>query len=154
MCYNRLVAIVDVANLRLVAVAPDDTVEDAIRRMLDESVGSVAVCEGTRLVGILTERDVLRLAGEGTSFRELRVAEAMTIRVVSVSPDDDIVAVAHLMSDRKIRHLPVLEGENLLGIVGIRDVLGALAERLWATHDAETRETIRELLARAPSSRP
>ena len=143
-------AIVDVANLRLVAVAPDDAVGDAIRRMLDESVGSVAVCEGTRLVGIFTERDVLRLAGQGAPFHELRVAQVMTTRLVSVAPEDDILAVAHLMGERKIRHVPVLEGENVLGIVGIRDVLGVLAERLWATHDAETRETIRELLARAP----
>jgi len=57
--------IADVAGLRLVTVAPDDTVQSAIRRMLAESVGAVAVCEGPRLVGIFTERDVLRLAGEG-----------------------------------------------------------------------------------------
>jgi CBS domain-containing protein len=143
-------SIVDVANLRLVTVEPDETVQAAVSRMLTENVGSVAVCTGTTLAGIFTERDVLRLAGEPTALDEVRVGDVMTTSVVSVSPDDDIVAVAHLMSERKIRHVPVLEGDNLVGIVGIRDILGVLTEQLWRSHDEETRETIRELLARAP----
>ncbi len=143
-------SIVDVANLRLVTVEPDETVQAAVGRMLAENVGSVAVCTGATLAGIFTERDVLRLAGEPTPLSEIRVGDVMTTNVVSVSPDDDIVAVAHLMSERKIRHVPVLEGDNLVGIVGIRDVLGVLTEQLWRSHDEETRETIRELLARAP----
>jgi CBS domain-containing protein len=142
------VSIVDVAVLQLVSVGPTETVRDAIRRMLDEKVGSVAVCDGPRLVGIFTERDVLRLAGEGRSLADVEVRDVMTTNVVSVSPDADVLAVAHLMGERKIRHVPVLEGDNLLGIVGIRDVLGVLAEQLWRTHDEATRATIRELLAR------
>jgi CBS domain-containing protein len=147
------VSIVDVTNLRLVSAEPRDGVRRAIQRMLAENVGSVAVIEGTQLVGILTERDVLRLAGEGARLDDLTVGEVMTTHVISVSPDDEIVAVAHLMAERRIRHVPVLEGDNVLGIVGIRDVLGVLTERLWRTHDEDTRETIRELLARAPTPR-
>jgi CBS domain-containing protein len=143
-------SIVDVANLQLVTAEPGETVRAAIGRMIAENVGSVAICEGTRLVGIFTERDVLRLAGDGAALDELRVGDAMTTRLVTVSPDDDIVAVAHLMSERRIRHVPVLEGENLVGVAGIREVLGVLAEQLWRTHDEDTRETIRELLARTP----
>ena len=143
-------SIVDVANLRLVSAGPEETVQVAIRRMLDENVGSVAVCEGTRLVGVFTERDVLRLADEGADFERVLLGEVMTTRVVSVSPDDDVLAVAHLMGEYRIRHVPVLEGENVLGIAGIRDVLGVLAEQLWRTHDEDARETIRELLARTP----
>ena len=143
-------SIVDVANLRLVSAGPEETVQVAIRRMLDENVGSVAVCEGTRLVGVFTERDVLRLAGEGADLERLLLGDVMTSRVVSVSPDDDVLAVAHLMGEHKIRHVPVLQGENVLGIAGIRDVLGVLAEQLWRTHDEDARETIRELLARTP----
>lgn len=146
-------SIVDVTNLRLVSAEPRDGVRRAIQRMLAENVGSVAVIEGTQLVGILTERDVLRLAGEGARLDDLTVGEVMTTHVISVSPDDEIVAVAHLMAERRIRHVPVLEGDNVLGIVGIRDVLGVLTERLWRTHDEDTRETIRELLARAPTPR-
>jgi CBS domain-containing protein len=140
--------VVDVMNLRLVQVAPDETVRDAIARMLEADVGSVAVCDGTRLVGIFTERDVLRLAGEGARMDDLRVGDVMTTRVVTVSPDDDILAAARLMGEKRIRHLPVLQGENILGILGIRDVVGALAETLWRTHDPVARETVHELLAR------
>jgi CBS domain-containing protein len=116
--------------------------------MLEENVGSVAVCEGERLVGIFTERDVLRLTAEGPQFDEVRVGDVMTRQLVTLSPDDDILDAARLMGERKIRHLPVLEGENLLGIVGIREVVRSLVERLWHTHDAEARERARELLSR------
>jgi CBS domain-containing protein len=143
-------AVADVMAFRVVTVSPDDTVQVAIARMLEENVGSVAVCEGERLVGIFTERDVLRLAGEGPDFAAIRVGDVMTRQLVTLSPDDDILGAARLMGERKIRHLPVLEGENLLGMVGIREVVRALMERLWRTHDEEARERARELLDRSP----
>ena len=139
--------IADVMTTRLVQAEPDETVREAIRRMSDAGVGSIAVCEGSRLVGILTERDVLSLAARGVDFDGLRVREAMTDRVFTISPDADIVATARLMGERHVRHLPVVEGENLLGIVGIRDVLGALAEVLWRTQDDAVHETARSLLS-------
>jgi CBS domain-containing protein len=141
------VAIVDVAGLQLVSVRPDDTVAHAIARMADEDVGCVVACEGSRLAGIFTERDVLRLARRGARFEELRVGEAMTRRVVTAAADDEILDVARLMGEHRIRHVPVVEGENVLGVVGIRDVLGVLAERLWREHDAAARETIHGLLS-------
>ena len=133
---------------RVVTVSPDDPVQVAIARMLEETVGSVAVCEGERLVGIFTERDVLRLAGEGPDFAEVKVGDVMTRQLVTLAPDDDILDAARLMGERKIRHLPVLEGENLLGMVGIREVVRALVEHVWRTHDAEARDRARELLDR------
>ena len=140
-------AIVDVMSTRLVQAAPDDSVRAASRTMVASGVGSVAVCAGARLVGILTERDVLRLAGDGVDLDRVSVAEAMTREVVTISPDADILAAARLMEERQIRHLPVVEGENVLGIAGIRDVLAALAEALWRTHDEAVHETARSLLS-------
>jgi CBS domain-containing protein len=145
--------IADAMAVRVVTVQPVESVQVAIARMLEENVGAVAVCDGSRLVGIFTERDVLALAGEGGQFGDLTVDTVMTRTLVTVTPDVDLVEAARLMGERRIRHLPVLEGENLLGIVGIREVLGALVERLWAEHDADARETARELLARAPAGR-
>ena len=72
----------------------------------------------------------------------------MTRDVQTVSGDDDLLAAARLMGERRIRHLPVVQGDNVLGIVGIRDVLGALTERLWRSHDEEAHETMRDLLGR------
>jgi CBS domain-containing protein len=140
--------IVDVMSTRLVQVGPDEAVQSAIARMVEAGVGSVAVCDGARLVGIFTERDVLRLAGERAELDQVRVVEVMTTDLVTVSPDDDIVGAARLMGARRIRHLPVVEGGNLLGIVGIRDVLGALTEALWQAHDEDAHKTVHELLAR------
>lgn len=140
--------IVDVMSVRLVRVAPDESVQAAVGRMVGENVGAVAVCDGSRLVGIFTERDVLRLAGERARLDELRIDDVMTRNVVTVSADSDILAAARLMGERQIRHLPVVEGENVLGLVGIRDVLGALTERLWRLHDEEAHETVRGLLGR------
>lgn len=140
--------IVDVMSVRLVRVAPDESVQAAVARMVEENVGAVAVCDGSRLVGMFTERDVLRLAGERALLDEVKVADAMTRGLVTVSPDADITAAARLMGERRIRHLPVVEGENVLGMVGIRDVLAALAEALWKSHDPAVRETVHELLAR------
>jgi CBS domain-containing protein len=146
------VAIADVMSMRVVKVSPDEPVRVAIARMLEENVGSVAVCEGQRLVGIFTERDVLRLAGEGPEFAEVNVGDVMTRNPVTISPDDDILAAAQLMSQRRIRHLPIVQGDNLLGIVGIREVMRTLVERLWRTQDPEARERARELLSRGGST--
>src|SRR6266536_3425193 len=145
-------AVADVMAFRVVKVSPEDPVRVAIARMLEENVGSVAVCDGERLAGIFTERDVLRRTAEGPDFDEVRVGDVMTTQLATISPHDDILDAARLMGERKIRHLPVLEGENLLGMVGIREIVRALVERLWRTHDAEARERARELLDRPGSA--
>jgi CBS domain-containing protein len=145
-------AIADVMSPRVVSIRPDETVRLAIARMLEENVGSIAVCEEQRLVGIFTERDVLRLAGEGADFGDLKVGDVMTRALVTVPPDVHVVDAARLMGEKKIRHLPVLHGEHLLGVVGIREVLRSLVEQLWRKHDPEIRATTRELLDRERSS--
>jgi CBS domain-containing protein len=135
-------------NVRVVSVRPDETVQVAIARMMEEGIGAVVVCEGPRLVGIFTERDVLRLAAEGPEFGSARLEDVMTRSPVTVDPDVHIVDAARLMGERGIRHLPVVEGENLHGVVGIRDVLRSLVERAWRDHDGDARETAQALLGR------
>lgn len=135
-------------SVRVVSVEPDATVREAIACMMEDGIGSVAVCEGTRLVGIFTERDVLRLAADQADFRDLLVADVMTARPVTATPDVLLVDAARLMGEQRIRHLPVVERDNLLGMIGIRDVLRALVERGWSEHDAGARETARGLLRR------
>src|SRR3954447_23372567 len=146
-------AISDVMGVSAVTVHPEVTVQEAIGRMVAANVGSVTVCDGPRLVGIFTERDVLRLAGSGADFTSLAVGDVMTTALVTIPPDADPLAAAHLMADKRIRHLPVGEGDNLLGVVGIRDVLSVLFEKLWAQHDPEARRQVQELLTRTPARR-
>lgn len=140
--------IADVMRLRVVSVQPGESVQVAIARMLEENVGSVAVTEGDRLIGIFTERDVLRLAGHGDALREVDVGSVMTTSLVTVSPDDEVLEAARLMGSRQIRHLPVVQDGNVLGIVGIRDVLSSLVERVWREHDDAAHDTARALLGR------
>jgi CBS domain-containing protein len=140
--------IADVMPLRLVSVHPDESVQVAIARMLEDNVGCVAVVDEGRLVGVFSERDVLRLAGEGTAFTDVRIGAVMTRDVVTVRPDDDVLEVANLMGSRRIRHVPVLQGEHVLGMVGIRDVTRVLLERAYDRHDHNARDTARELLGR------
>ena len=130
---------------KVVTVTPDETARLAVLRMLEEGVGSVAVCEGGQLVGIFTERDVLALGGEGTDLDDVRVGDVMTRDPFTVQADVPVLDAARLMGERRIRHLPVVQGEHLLGMVGIRDVLGSLVERLWQTHDQQAHDTAKAL---------
>jgi len=139
--------IADVMSFRLVSVRPDESVQVAIARMLEENVGSVAVCDDNRLVGMFTERDVLRLAGhDGAALGDTRVGDVMTRTLVTAAPDDDVLGAAQMMGERRIRHLPVVQGDNILGLIGIRDVLRVLVETLWRERDENARETARGLL--------
>ena len=133
---------------RVVTVEPADTARLAVLRMLEEGVGSVAVCDAGRLVGIFTERDVLGLSGEGTDLDAVRVGDVMTREPTTVDADVAVLDAARLMGEKRIRHLPVVEGENLLGMIGIRDVLGSLVERAWQTHDEAAHDTARALFKR------
>jgi CBS domain-containing protein len=137
-----------VMSIRIVSVEPGDSVRAAIAQMMKEHIGAVAVCDGTHLVGIFSERDVLRLASERADFHDLHVGDVMTTRLVTASPDTSIVDAAHLMSEHKIRHLPVVEGDNLIGMIGIRDVMRTLVERVWSDHDSDARDTAGTLLRR------
>ncbi len=138
-------AIGDVMRTRVVAVNGEVSARLAVLRMLEEGVGAVAVCEEGKLVGIFTERDVLGLAGDGTDLDAVRVGDVMTPRPFTVDAGVAVLDAAKLMGEKKIRHLPVVEGEHLLGMVGIRDVLGSLVERLWQTHDPAAHETAKAL---------
>jgi CBS domain-containing protein len=138
-------AIGDVMRTRVVTVSSEDSARLAVLRMLEEGVGSVAVCDSGKLIGIFTERDVLGLAGEGTDLDAVRVGDVMTREPLTVDVGVAVLDAARLMGERKIRHLPVVQGDHLLGMVGIRDVLGSLVERLWQARDSAAHDTARSL---------
>jgi CBS domain-containing protein len=138
-------AIGDVMRTRVVTVNTDDSARIAVLRMLEEGVGSVAVCDSGKLVGIFTERDVLSLAGDGTDLEAVKIGDVMTREPLTVDVGVPVLDAARLMGERKIRHLPVVEGDHLLGMVGIRDILGSLVERLWQSKDPAAHDTARSL---------
>jgi CBS domain-containing protein len=138
-----------VMSTRLVTARPDESAADAIRRMLQSGIGSVIVVDEHQPVGMFTERDVLRLAGEGADFESIPVRRAMTPRPLTIGTGDNILEASQMMAERKLRHLPVVEDGNLVGIVSMRDVLAYLAERLYSgDRDDAAHDTARSLLDR------
>jgi CBS domain-containing protein len=110
------------------AVSPDATVYEALRLMADKDVGAVLVLdEGEQVMGVLSERDYARqVILKGKTSRETPVREIMTARVAYVRPEHTLDHCMALMTDKRIRHLPVLEGGRLLGLLSIGDVVKAV----------------------------
>jgi CBS domain-containing protein len=100
------------------------TVFDAIKKIVDKNVGSILVTEGDEVVGIMTERDYLRkIAVLGRTSHETLVSEIMTSPLVYVTPETTIEESMAIMTDRRIRHLPVVEDEDVVGIISIGDLV-------------------------------
>ena len=123
----------DVATKVVVAVGPEQTVREAARLMAECNVGSAVVQDAEDLAGILTERDVLRAVARGDEPERTLVADIMTRDVVTVGPDWDVQEAAAEMARRRIRHLLVYDGGQLLGVLSVRDVLPALLPGETAT---------------------
>jgi len=125
-----MVALADVMSKEVVSLPPDSPVSDAARVMVRGGFGSVVIVQGRMLLGILTERDVLRAAAEEDDLRAARVDRWMTEDPDTALPDLDTEEAASLMLSRGYRHLPVEVDGELLGMVSLRDVLSArIAQR-------------------------
>jgi CBS domain-containing protein len=110
-------------------VRPDDSVFAALELLARHDVGALVVMEGGRLVGVVSERDYTRkVALQGRNSRETRVAEIMTRQVFTVGPATATQTCMALMSERKFRHLPVLDGDTVLGMISIRDIMDDIIE--------------------------
>jgi CBS domain-containing protein len=111
------------------SVTGDITVYEALKVMGEKNIGALLVMEDDKLKGIISERDYARkIVLKGKSSSETQVKEIMTQEVISVLPEDDIEKCMGLMSGRKIRHLPVVKDEKVLGVISITDVVTAIIE--------------------------
>jgi len=109
------------------AINAQAPVIDAIRLMARECIGAVLVMDGTRLVGIISERDYARkIVLDGRSSRETEVQAIMSQDVVTVSPAQNVADCMEIMSERRIRHLPVIEDGQVIGMVSIGDLVAAV----------------------------
>ena len=110
----------------LVTIGPDQSISDALALLAQNEVGALVVTnEADELTGILSERDIVRRAADKSDILSLKVGDVMTKDVVVGVPQDDLMNVAYTMTERRFRHLPIVEGKRLLGIVSIGDVLKA-----------------------------
>ena len=121
---NRLSEILDEKGREVLEIDAEATVFDAVRTMVEHNVGSLLVTEGGEVVGIVTERDYLRrVTLEGRTDRETRVGDIMSGPLVIVTPETSIDECMALMTDRRIRHLPVVEEGDVVGLVSIGDLV-------------------------------
>ena len=111
----------------VVSIAPDASVFDAIKLMADNAIGSLVVMEGEQLLGIVTERDYARkVILQGRSSESTRVAEIMTSEVLTTSIDRTVNDCMERMTEKRIRHLPVVDGERVIGMISIGDLVQAI----------------------------
>lgn len=111
------------------SVTPDSSVYDAIALMASKVVGALMVMDGEQLVGVISERDYARkIILEGRSSRETPVREIMSDRVICVSPDQTIEEGMAVMTDKRVRHLPVVEAGRILGVISIGDLVKGIIE--------------------------
>ena len=109
---------------RLVTVRPDQTVLEAIKVLAEQDIGAAIVMDGAKLAGIFSERDYTRkVILQGRASNNTSVGEIMTAKVISVTPRTSTRECMQLMSDKGIRHLPVLDEARVMGMVSIRDIV-------------------------------
>ena len=110
----------------VITITPEKSVLDAVMTLVEYNIGGLVVVSGDRPVGILTERDVLRLTARTPGqLASIPVASAMTRKLITATPDQKLHEAMRLMTECKIRHLPVLDGDDLVGIVSIGDLVNA-----------------------------
>ena len=120
------------------SITPDARVFDALKLMAEKDVGALVVIEGGRLAGIISERDYARkVILHGKSSHDITVRDIMTGKVITVSPDNTVEECMALMTGKRIRHLPVMEGERLTGVLSIGDLVKEVI--------AEQEQTIKQL---------
>ena len=109
------------------SISPDATVFEAIQLMAEKNVGALPVVQHDQLVGIISERDYTRkVILQGKSSKETPVRDIMTQRLVTADPDDRVSECMQRMTENRVRHLPVLEGDKMVGVVSIGDLLAWL----------------------------
>ena len=107
-------------------IGPEASLAEVVQRLVECGCGSLLVCDGDRMVGIITERDILRAcAAKAAPLEEIQVTVHMTVEVVTGSPGDDVGDIMGLMTSKRIRHLPIMEDDKLAGMISIGDVVKA-----------------------------
>jgi len=112
----------DIMTEDVLSVAPEDTLGEVATKMTERGVGSVVVSDFGRIIGVLTERDIMRAVAARTHSSEARVREWMTADPITAAAATSVEDAAQTMLDNGFRHLPVVDGDRAVGIVSIRDV--------------------------------
>jgi CBS domain-containing protein len=113
------------------SISPEATLDDVVQTLVARNCGSLVVCDEGMLAGIITERDILKAcAAHPGEFKQLRVRDVMTVDPVTATPQDSVEDTMGLMTNRRIRHLPIIEDGRLAGMISIGDVVKAQHDSL------------------------
>ena len=127
----RIADVLNGKGAQVTTVTPHTAVAEVLRLIAEQNLGALPVVDADRLVGIVSERDVVRRLHErGTDLLSVTVAEIMTSDVVTCEPNDGVGELAKIMTDRRVRHLPVIVNGRLAGIVSIGDLVKARIDML------------------------
>jgi CBS domain-containing protein len=122
----KINSLLSTKSATVITIGPGQKVSSAISMLASYNIGALVVTNNVgRVVGIISERDIVRMAAQREDVTALAVADVMTRKVVIGVPEDDIISVAHTMTEKRFRHLPVLDGDRLVGIISIGDILKA-----------------------------
>jgi CBS domain-containing protein len=125
---------------RVITIRPEQQVREAVASLSKHRIGALVVVNNEgRPVGIISERDIVRYAAESENVFSRLVGDIMTRRVITGIPQDEVASVAHTMTEGRFRHLPIMEGDQLVGIISIGDILKA--ERDAYRGEIDTLET-------------
>ena len=114
----------DKKHKEIISIAPNRPVFDALVILAEYKIGALAVMEGDKLVGIFSERDYAReVILQGRSSKTTQIVEVMTAKVITGKPDDMVDKTLNLMSEKRFRHLPVMEGDKMIGMLSIGDLV-------------------------------
>ena len=138
-------AILDIKGHQISSIEPESKLSAAIKMLGERKIGAVLVMGKGRMEGILSERDIVRVLGErGASVLDAPVSEVMTRKVVSCRESDTVAAIMEMMTNGKFRHLPVVEGERVVGLISIGDIVK------WRVQEYEKeQEALREYIKTA-----
>jgi CBS domain-containing protein len=132
-------------GMKLVTIRPEQTLREGLAMLSEHSIGALVVADGQgTLVGILSERDIVREAVRNEQFFDLAVSAIMTRNVISGQPQDDLNAVAMTMTNKRFRHLPILDGGTLVGVISLGDIVKAQRDEYLGAIDTLESQIIDE----------
>ena len=110
-------------GLEVIAIDSGSSVDSAINKMIERNIGAILVMEDGKCVGVFTERDVLKCWAKHSSFEKVAIKDVMSRDLLVIEPHDDLDYAMTIMTNKKIRHLPVIDDGRVVGLVSIRDVV-------------------------------
>jgi CBS domain-containing protein len=138
---NNIKSILATKGANVITITPDQTIRDALTTLAQHNVGALVVIDSAnKPVGIISERDIVRLAAKNENLFSLKINEVMTTNLILGVPQDELRAVANIMTEKRIRHLPIVDDQGkLIGIISIGDIVKA--ERNHFEGEADTLRT-------------